>query len=75
MNRALRVTDLIPGARYATALGRLCVLMPKPTSGPGSDGMSLSFAYVSERDGAVLKDDGFMLHPRNVSACLREPQL
>lgn len=71
--RALRPSDLIPGVQYETALGELCVLLPRPDKGPGSDGTFFSFAYV--RRGSVLKDNGFTLSLKNVGACLREPRL
>lgn len=71
--RALRSSDLVPGVQYETAMGELCVLLPRPVTGPGSDGTFLSFAYV--RRGVVLKDNGFTLNPNNVGACLREPRL
>ncbi|MCU0967066.1 MAG: hypothetical protein MUF08_19005 [Burkholderiaceae bacterium] len=56
-----RKTELVEGAVYMTPLGRLCQLLPPPTAGIGSDGLTIMFAYLRS-DGTRLKDDGFSLY-------------
>lgn len=64
-----RVTDVREGEVYIAPSGRLCMLMPRPARGIGSDGDTLIFAYLSR--GRPSKEDGFNLSRVNIG-CLQK---
>lgn len=61
----LKATDLSKDAVYLTPSNRLCRLMPKPRSGPGSGAGVFSFEYL---DGYVRlqEPEQFTLTAQNV---------
>lgn len=66
----LKPTDLNVEELYIAPTGRLCRLMPRPRSGPGSGDSGFSFEYV---DGArrLKEPDAFFLSPGNVGVLKR----
>ena len=68
--QALKATDLSRDAVYLTASNRLCRLLPKPRSGPGSGEGVYSFEYL---DGYVRlqEPEQFTLTAQNVGRVLR----
>lgn len=55
---------LTVGKTYLSPSGRLCQVVPNPTSGVGSGNGFVCFMYLA-RSGQLSKEDGFILNADN----------